>query len=155
MIQAKVEIFPLAQVFRISRGARTQAEVVTVTIEKDGVLQCEGYGRELIIPSNALHNKWHDFLMNVEWTDEEDGYIELWVNDKKVYQSKGKTIGKLIKRKKDKLKMGPMFRFGIYNGNRNEVDNVKTQVVYYDSFKSGKNCKKTTLFHNCKKLPNN
>ena len=37
MIQAKVEIFPLAHVFRISRGARTQAEVVTVTIEKDGV----------------------------------------------------------------------------------------------------------------------
>ena len=37
MIQAEVEIFPLAHVFRISRGARTQAEVVTVTIEKDGV----------------------------------------------------------------------------------------------------------------------
>ena len=38
MIQAKVEIFPLAQVFRISRGARTQAEVVTVIYEKDGII---------------------------------------------------------------------------------------------------------------------
>ena len=48
MIQAKVEIFPLAQVFRISRGARTQAEVVTVTIEKDGVTgrgECVPYAR--------------------------------------------------------------------------------------------------------------
>ena len=48
MIQAKVEIFPLAHVFRISRGARTQAEVVTVTIEKDGVAgrgECVPYAR--------------------------------------------------------------------------------------------------------------
>ncbi len=48
MIQAKVEIFPLAHVFRISRGARTQAEVVTVTIEKDGVTgrgECVPYAR--------------------------------------------------------------------------------------------------------------
>ena len=48
MIQAKVEIFPLANVFRISRGARTQAEVVTVTIEKDGVTgrgECVPYAR--------------------------------------------------------------------------------------------------------------
>ena len=48
MIQAEVEIFPLAHVFRISRGARTQAEVVTVTIEKDGVTgrgECVPYAR--------------------------------------------------------------------------------------------------------------
>ena len=48
MIQAKVEIFPLAHVFRISRGARTKAEVVTVTIEKNGVSgrgECVPYAR--------------------------------------------------------------------------------------------------------------
>ena len=48
MIQAQVEIFPLAHVFRISRGARTQAEVVTVTIKKDGVTgrgECVPYAR--------------------------------------------------------------------------------------------------------------
>ena len=48
MIQTKVEIFPLAHVFRISRGARTQAEVVTVTIEKNGVSgrgECVPYAR--------------------------------------------------------------------------------------------------------------
>ena len=48
MIQAKVEIFPLAQIFRISRGARTQAEVVTVIYEKDGIFgrgECVPYAR--------------------------------------------------------------------------------------------------------------
>ena len=115
------------------------------------MLQCEGYGRELIIPTKALHNKWHDFLMNVNWTDKEDGFIDLWINDKLVYQSKGKTFGKLLKRKKDGKKMGPSFRFGIYNGKRKIP--VKTQVAYYDSFRSGKKCKKTALFHDCNNLP--
>ena len=48
MIHAEVEIFSLAHVFRISRGARTLAEVVTVTIEKDGVTgrgECVPYAR--------------------------------------------------------------------------------------------------------------
>ena len=48
--------------------------------------------------------------------------------------------------------MGPSFRFGIYNGKRFKT--AETQVVYYDAFKSGKNCKKTALFHDCKNLPN-
>ena len=48
MIQAKVEIFPLAQVFRISRGARTQAEVVSVEINRNhftGHGECVPYAR--------------------------------------------------------------------------------------------------------------
>lgn len=48
MIQAKVDIFPLAQVFRISRGARTQAEVVSVVINRDNLIghgECVPYAR--------------------------------------------------------------------------------------------------------------
>ncbi len=57
MIQAKVEIFPLVHVFRISRGARTQAEVVTVTIEKDGVTgrgECVPYARYNETPESVI-----------------------------------------------------------------------------------------------------
>jgi L-alanine-DL-glutamate epimerase-like enolase superfamily enzyme len=48
LLEAKVEIFPLAQVFRISRGARTQAEVVSVVIYKNGLAgrgECVPYAR--------------------------------------------------------------------------------------------------------------
>ena len=48
MIQAKVDIFPLAQVFRISRGAMTQAEVVSVVINRDNLIghgECVPYAR--------------------------------------------------------------------------------------------------------------
>ncbi len=40
-IQAKVEIFPLKNTFTISRGSRNQAEVLTVSINENGVT---GYG---------------------------------------------------------------------------------------------------------------
>ena len=124
-----------------------------LALVKDGVLECGDHEKKVIIYNKDLHDKWHDFLLNINWTDKKNGLIEVWINNKKVYESKGKTIGKLIKRKKDGAKMGPSFRFGVYNGKRFEP--VKTQVVYYDSFKSGKNCKKTALFHDCKKLPKN
>ena len=47
-ISVQAEIFQLAQVFTISRGSRTQAEVLTVRIEKDGFMgwgECVPYSR--------------------------------------------------------------------------------------------------------------
>ena len=36
-VSAEVEVFPLARAFTISRGSRTEARVLTVTVEADGV----------------------------------------------------------------------------------------------------------------------
>lgn len=48
MIRVEAETFPLAGVFRISRGARTEAKVITVEIEQDGEIgrgECVPYAR--------------------------------------------------------------------------------------------------------------
>lgn len=48
MITVTRDVFPLAQVFRISRGARTEAKVLTVQIKRDGhvgVGECVPYAR--------------------------------------------------------------------------------------------------------------
>ena len=45
---------------------------------------------------------------------------------------------------------GVLFRFGIYNGKRSRP--LTPQVVYYDSFKRGKTCEKTSLWHDCSNL---
>ena len=47
-ITVQPETFQLAQVFTISRGSRSQAEVLTVRIEKDGLIgwgECVPYAR--------------------------------------------------------------------------------------------------------------
>ena len=48
MITVERDVFRLAQVFRIARGARTEAQVLTVRIERDGVTgwgECVPYAR--------------------------------------------------------------------------------------------------------------
>lgn len=48
MIDVVADTFPLAQVFRISRGARTEASVLTVRVTRDGVTgwgECVPYAR--------------------------------------------------------------------------------------------------------------
>ena len=40
-IKTKVDVFPLKKLFTISRGSRTEAEVVSVKVSKDGFT---GYG---------------------------------------------------------------------------------------------------------------
>ncbi len=47
-ITVERDVFPLAQVFRISRGARTEAQVLTVKVTRDGVIgwgECVPYAR--------------------------------------------------------------------------------------------------------------
>src|SRR3546814_13881218 len=47
-ISVEIETWPIAGAFTISRGSKTQAEVVVVTIKEDGVIgrgECVPYGR--------------------------------------------------------------------------------------------------------------
>ena len=44
-IEVTQDVFPLAQVFRISRGARTEAHVLTVTLDGIGRGECVPYAR--------------------------------------------------------------------------------------------------------------
>ena len=45
--------------------------------------------------------KWHNVLLNVNWTDQEDGKIKLWLNEKLIYQKLGKSISKIVRNKKN------------------------------------------------------
>jgi hypothetical protein len=50
--------------------------------------------RKIIIYNKDLNDKWHDFLLNINWTDKQNGFVKVWINNQKVYESKGKTIGR-------------------------------------------------------------
>ena len=106
---------------------------------------------KVILSNEQLKNnkdQWIDFLMHVNWSFKEDGFINLWLNDKKVYKHEG--INSSIPVKYEGKLPGVLFRFGIYNGKRSKP--LTPQVVYYDSFKRGKTCEKTSLWHDCSNL---
>jgi hypothetical protein len=132
-------------------------------IKKNNKVMAGGFGK-YIIPTSELKNKWQDFLLHVNWSAKEDGFMHLWVNDKKVYEEHGITAD--IPVTVDGKKSGVSFRFGIYNGKIDKYekrlgkkrptqvvyyDSIK--VVYYDSIKIGTTCQDTALWHDCNNLP--
>ena len=124
----------------------------TCYIRENGKVPEYSVEEQIIIPTielNKKKNNWLDFLMHVNWSFEKDGFINLWVNEDKLYEHKG--INSSIPVAHKGKNPGVAFRFGIYNGNR--FDPVKPQVLYYDSFKRGLTCKKTALWHDCNNLP--
>jgi hypothetical protein len=106
---------------------------------------------KIILFSNQLKNRkdqWLDFLMHVNWSYEDDGFINLWLNDKKAYEHEGINSSIPVKYK-GKLP-GVLFRFGIYNGFRSEP--LPPQVIYYDAFKKGKDCMAVSQFYDCEMI---
>ena len=80
---------------------------------RQGVTNCSGSGIKTIINQKDVKGKWHNFLLNINWADQSDGKIKLWLNNKLVYHLEGKTISKIITHQGEKL--GSMFRFGVYS----------------------------------------
>ena len=92
-----------------------------------------------------------DFLLHVNWSFENDGFINLWINNRLAFHHKG--VNSSIPYFYMGKKPGVAFRFGIYNGKRSQK--TKPQIIYYDSFKRGNSCVETALWHNCENLPDN
>ena len=101
---------------------------------------------DLILSNEQMLGKWNDILVNVNWTDKDDGFFKIWANDKLVYEYKGKTKSKGVK---------VYFKLGIYRSYISKwYEQVKyssdekwvkyknkkhpTQIVYYDEVRAGK-----------------
>ena len=106
----------------------------------------------LLIPTKEMKNKWLDFLVHVNWSFKEDGFIKIWINNEIIYEHNG--INSSVPYTYKGKKPGVAFRFGIYNGMR-ENKPIKPQIVYYDSLRRNKTCEETALWHDCNNLPSN
>ena len=85
-----------------------------------------GYATQLLTREEA-YGKWNDVLINVKWTNNENGFMKIWINDKIKLNYNGPT-----KRK------GPVyFKFGIYRA-RIFDKQTPTQIVYFDEVRVGK-----------------
>jgi hypothetical protein len=74
--------------------------------------------------AHAQKGVWHDFIVNVRWSPQEDGYLNVWIDGHQVVQYQG-PIGY-----DDAL--GPYFKMGIY---RDDVPD--TFILYHDAYRRG------------------
>lgn len=88
-----------------------------------------------LLSDDEILGKWNDILVNVNWTEKEDGFFKVWVNNKFKFEHIGPT-------KRD----APVrFKFGIYRRNI-FIDNTPTQVIFYDEIRIGKSKQEVTKY---------
>ena len=117
-----------------------------IHVGRSGVVKCDGDSKKIIDKSIAK-GQWHHMLANINWTDEDNGKIRLWLNEELVFQLNGKTISKIVEDEYGN-KMGPIFRFGIYGQGK-----IGDQIVYYDNLKALDSCDNFYIY-NCESLNN-
>jgi len=78
--------------------------------------------RTLYLSEVVEKNRWYEFVVDVRWTHEDDGYFDIWIEGKKVVEYRGGTAYNDC--------IGPYFKMGIYRD-----DTPKTFVIYHDDYK--------------------
>ncbi|MCB9102435.1 MAG: heparin lyase I family protein [Anaerolineales bacterium] len=73
----------------------------------------------------AKKGTWHDFIFNMKWSYESDGYVQAWIDGQRVVDYNG-PIGYNDTR-------GPYFKMGVYRS----LNNTGTMVIYHDSYRKG------------------
>ena len=89
-----------------------------------------------VIPKDKLLGKWHDIVLNVNWTKKQNGYLKQWINGKLVYHYQGNT---------DTPREKEQFQMGIYRGPLPSTPKNLTQVAYFDQVRFAKSCEKLKL----------
>jgi hypothetical protein len=80
---------------------------------------------EDVFKKGNIHlGQWQDFVVQVLWSNHEDGFVNLWWNGKQVAKYHG-PVGY-------DQPLGPQFKFGLY---RDATD--KTYIAYFNHVKSG------------------
>ena len=91
---------------------------------------------DTIASDEEMRGKWTDILVHAKWSDKDDGFFKVWVNSQPKYDYKGRTLLK----KSSKV----YFKFGIYRSfmtrwrNKNNLQDVPAQVLYFDEVRIGK-----------------
>ena len=115
-------------------------------VTRQGVTSCENDFNKLVIDQDNLKGKWHNIILNINWTDQDDGFIKLWINNKLFLDHKGKTISKIIKKNSDHY-YAPKFRIGLYGQGE-----IGDQILHLDNIYAAKECKKIKLNINCEDI---
>ena len=99
------------------------------------------YDERRLIRNDDMSGKWHDILINAKWSKKDDGFFNVWVNDKLKYEYKGPT----------KTKKYVYEKFGIYSTGVTRYKNYKNLDVMEKCFeKKGNTDDEYTAFYTLK-----
>ncbi len=83
-----------------------------------------------IVPASRVQNRWHDIRVQAIWSTQDDGLINVWLNDRLVHSHRGRNLNRNV---------APTFKFGVYRSGLNRLTGpTPTQTVIYDEIRRGR-----------------
>ena len=100
-----------------------------LTIKKPGVNELLAINKDLG-PATGDVGKWTDWVVQVKWTDQQDGFFKIWKNGERepMWSYEGPTYVPLPE--------GPYFKMGIYKGDPN-WSGQEPVIIYGDEYRMG------------------
>lgn len=94
-----------------------------------GKTKVSDFATDLLIPSDELAGKWHDIVVNIHWSQNNDGALRVWIGGNQAVDLAGST-----------MRPGcpvAYFKYGIYRTWLHKSTNAKTTptIVYYDGLR--------------------
>ena len=80
---------------------------------------------------NFKMGQWNDLVYNIKWTKDKSGYLNIWHNGKQKIRYTGPTYY-------PNEKMGPYFKFGLYQIGTHPEQKRFTHVIYFDEYRRGR-----------------
>jgi hypothetical protein len=90
----------------------------------------EGRAERTLYVGPYVTDEWTDWVINVRWSYESDGFLKIWKNGVLIVDATGPNCYNDAK--------GPHFKMGIYKGywaNKPPSAKVKTRTAYHDAFR--------------------
>lgn len=117
---------------------RNQSAPAVLFVQKNGVYRMRIESAKALWPADKqiyvlvnpklLRNRWHNIVMNANWSTGADGFIRVWVNGVLKVDIKGPTT----------VNTTPVyFKYGIYRSFVSRVPNRPRHIVYIDEVRKG------------------
>ena len=89
----------------------------------------------LLVPEKEFRGKWHDIVVNVKWSSDDDGFFRIWADGKLRADITG--LANVLNNEAEIY-----FKYGLYRLNLGKFPGmtrkIPTQIVYFDEVRKGK-----------------
>ena len=139
-------IYPKQIIFQWHRGKQP---VAYLKLERDNlkfdILTKLGKSTSIYDLGNVTKfgykGKWLDILWQANWSADDTGYLNMWINGNKVMSHKGATSDKEVGKCGTRW-CGVFVKYGIYRSHlfryHGGEDNLPTQILFFDEYRRGK-----------------
>ena len=98
-----------------------------------GDTKVSDFATDLLVPSGELTGQWHDIVVNIHWSQDNDGKLRIWIGGNQVIELTGPTMRKGCS--------NAYFKYGIYRTwlQKSTSASYTPTIIYFDGVRISDN----------------